>query len=607
MQTITFYAYKGGTGRTLALANAAKYLARLGLSVVAMDLDLESPGLHYKFSLGDDDGPVPMREGLVDCLDAFVTRRIVPVTLNEYAVRIPAEREGDGGITILPAGSLHRSDYWNRLAGINWHEFFCAPGSMGIPFFLELKELILKDFSPDFLLIDARTGVTEIGGVATSILPDIVVCLLVNNQENLDGSREVMRGIARVSAQRGKPIRTVPVLARVPVSRRGEGSEDERQLVERVRQFLTERPSDAVRTPEFDTVHVLHSEDSLAFREELRVGGKRSIDESPLLRDYLRLFSQIVPRERVEPRIDRLIEAAMESLLDAPDRVQSDLESLALHCPHPASYLALMKFYRLRKAPPEQLLDAAVRYREVGGNIESNALQEVVRDCFTGERRRARLESNEGLARLVEAVWRSSAPPNPKFGLRLVDLLSIKGEKRRASHIIQEILAQPNSPPHSVVAACISKLVDVDDLDIAGVEIDRWMSALASDSQFQAAWARWLVKRGDLTAARNAFENRQFSPATILSTDPDTYVRLLILTDRRPELEAAAAGLLQRAAPEGDIRSLLVAQAAFERLGRIDEFQDTLRRSASRSVYERVLRGFSAPFRGRAFDLWPRE
>ena len=30
MQTITFYSYKGGTGRSLLVANAAKYLNRFG-------------------------------------------------------------------------------------------------------------------------------------------------------------------------------------------------------------------------------------------------------------------------------------------------------------------------------------------------------------------------------------------------------------------------------------------------------------------------------------------------------------------------------------------------------------------------------------------------
>ena len=48
-QIITFYSYKGGTGRTMALANVAWILASNGKRVLAVDWDLESPGLHKFF------------------------------------------------------------------------------------------------------------------------------------------------------------------------------------------------------------------------------------------------------------------------------------------------------------------------------------------------------------------------------------------------------------------------------------------------------------------------------------------------------------------------------------------------------------------------------
>src|SRR5580692_217622 len=45
-QIVTFYSYKGGTGRTMALANTAWILASNGLKVLVVDWDLDSPGLH---------------------------------------------------------------------------------------------------------------------------------------------------------------------------------------------------------------------------------------------------------------------------------------------------------------------------------------------------------------------------------------------------------------------------------------------------------------------------------------------------------------------------------------------------------------------------------
>src|SRR5579872_6330513 len=46
---VTFYSFKGGTGRTMALANVAWILAANGKRVLVADWDLESPGLHKFF------------------------------------------------------------------------------------------------------------------------------------------------------------------------------------------------------------------------------------------------------------------------------------------------------------------------------------------------------------------------------------------------------------------------------------------------------------------------------------------------------------------------------------------------------------------------------
>jgi MinD-like ATPase involved in chromosome partitioning or flagellar assembly len=50
----TFYSYKGGTGRSMALANVAYILATDtsydGKKVLMIDWDLEAPGLHRFFS-----------------------------------------------------------------------------------------------------------------------------------------------------------------------------------------------------------------------------------------------------------------------------------------------------------------------------------------------------------------------------------------------------------------------------------------------------------------------------------------------------------------------------------------------------------------------------
>src|SRR5262245_24413706 len=41
----TFYSYKGGVGRSMALANVAVLVARMNRKVLVVDWDLEAPGL----------------------------------------------------------------------------------------------------------------------------------------------------------------------------------------------------------------------------------------------------------------------------------------------------------------------------------------------------------------------------------------------------------------------------------------------------------------------------------------------------------------------------------------------------------------------------------
>jgi cellulose biosynthesis protein BcsQ len=53
MKVISFYSFKGGTGRTTTAANVAAELAKRGRNVVVIDLDIDGPGLEIVFGAGD--------------------------------------------------------------------------------------------------------------------------------------------------------------------------------------------------------------------------------------------------------------------------------------------------------------------------------------------------------------------------------------------------------------------------------------------------------------------------------------------------------------------------------------------------------------------------
>ena len=76
-QVVTCYSYKGGVGRSFALANIAVILAQWNLRVLCVDWDLEAPGLDYYFGVNDLDRP-----GLLELVEAVAAGK--PVAPREH-------------------------------------------------------------------------------------------------------------------------------------------------------------------------------------------------------------------------------------------------------------------------------------------------------------------------------------------------------------------------------------------------------------------------------------------------------------------------------------------------------------------------------------------
>src|SRR5689334_21505165 len=77
-QIVTFYSYKGGTGRTMAVANVAWIMASAGLRVLVVDWDLDSPGLHrylHPFLLDKD---LKSSAGLIEMICDFAAATMEP-------------------------------------------------------------------------------------------------------------------------------------------------------------------------------------------------------------------------------------------------------------------------------------------------------------------------------------------------------------------------------------------------------------------------------------------------------------------------------------------------------------------------------------------------
>jgi len=216
VETVAFYSYKGGVGRSLLLANAAQFLARLGKGVVALDFDFEAPGLHYKLGGDQSSGSPSFTGGAVPYLLATADGAESAPPLGDHTISVPVFfSNANGWLRLMPAGPAPNRAYWAALKALGDKLRPADPSGRGFMAMLDLQARIQDELKPDYLLIDARTGVTEIGSLATTILADTVVCMFVGNLESFDGTLaviEALKNAPRLASQ--KPVRVVPILSR---------------------------------------------------------------------------------------------------------------------------------------------------------------------------------------------------------------------------------------------------------------------------------------------------------------------------------------------------------------------------------------------------------
>ncbi|MFS8070912.1 MAG: KGGVGR-motif variant AAA ATPase, partial [Byssovorax sp.] len=167
MKTVAFYSYKGGVGRSLFVANLSLFLARFAAKkVLTVDLDLEAPGLHYKYEATGVVVP-PIEAGLVDTLHDYLLAPEPPRTLPI----LDLWKGPDGGsVHFFPAGIAPRTAYWSTLGKMDFHALMRDDEQkIGDLLFREVLLHIREQLDPDIVLVDARTGVTELGGAAAQI------------------------------------------------------------------------------------------------------------------------------------------------------------------------------------------------------------------------------------------------------------------------------------------------------------------------------------------------------------------------------------------------------------------------------------------------------
>jgi hypothetical protein len=230
----TFYSYKGGVGRSMAVANVARVLTRQGIGVVLVDWDLEAPGLESFFCRDDSERESVRQElGLIDLLTSYkaqarnldlaqdapvedvveVLQEVLPPIVSTL---VPIDTSVSAPIQLLTAGwraGERFPEYAHAVQSFDWNEFYVR--YHGEAYFEWLRRQLLA-VAP-VVLIDSRTGVTEMGGVCTRQLADVVVSFCVPNVQNLGGVADMARSFVRpdIIEQRDRELAIVIVPTRI--------------------------------------------------------------------------------------------------------------------------------------------------------------------------------------------------------------------------------------------------------------------------------------------------------------------------------------------------------------------------------------------------------
>ncbi|RDG34937.1 FxSxx-COOH system tetratricopeptide repeat protein [Streptomyces corynorhini] len=221
---VTFYSYKGGTGRTMALANTAWILAASGRRVLAVDWDLEAPGLHRFFHPFLDPATLGATTGVIDLITEYAWAATSPAERpddwhREYArvrphavslapVHLGWDFPAGGTLDFVSAGRQNR-EYSATVSTFDWDNFYDRLG--GGHFFDALREDMKAHY--DYVLIDSRTGLSDIADICTVHLPDILVDCFTLSDQSIDGAAAVARQIDERYGGRG--IRILPVPMRI--------------------------------------------------------------------------------------------------------------------------------------------------------------------------------------------------------------------------------------------------------------------------------------------------------------------------------------------------------------------------------------------------------
>jgi hypothetical protein len=202
---VAFYGLRGGAGRTTALAYVAALLAARQMKVVAVDLDLEAPGLHHVLAC-----PQPEEDRGVLALLREAATSDLPLRLAPHITR--SGLDIGAPIRVLAAGVLSER-YLERLDDLGvalWHVVE-GPSPLSA-----LIERVKVELAPEIICLDCRTGLNGLSASALFHVADVVTCFLPVSEQALEGLDVFLKALKAAKRQRSARPEALIVPSMVP-------------------------------------------------------------------------------------------------------------------------------------------------------------------------------------------------------------------------------------------------------------------------------------------------------------------------------------------------------------------------------------------------------
>jgi MinD-like ATPase involved in chromosome partitioning or flagellar assembly len=378
MYVVTFYSFKGGVGRSLALANIGLELANSGRQVLLVDFDLEAPGLHTFDLLR----PKKAQAGIVEYVNEYMKKGRSP-DVKEYIYPVMGVGKKDGRLWIMPSGKGDQ-EYSRKLERINWTKLYDQ--NDGYLLFEDLKAQWKLSYEPNYVLIDSRTGHTDTAGICTRQLPNAVVLLFFPNEQNLAGLKTIASNIRQENEiNKDKKIKIHYVMSNVP------DLDDEQEILAK----LQDRFREELRYGKLTAV--IYRYESLALLNQTLFVSARP--NSRLAKEYRCLMDKITDlniedKEGVIRNLRRSSQFYWPEDKDSIEYSEDDITNIQKHHSEDGELTYLLANYlkrQGRRKDAESLLQKAVKmgYRTPKALLEQAELKiqegdgsEAIKDVF---------------------------------------------------------------------------------------------------------------------------------------------------------------------------------------------------------------------------------